>query len=42
MKEMYDDSTSNKQGFLMLDLEGPKDKRFRSGFSEYYEVSEEL
>jgi type IV secretory pathway VirB4 component len=41
MKEMYDDSTSDKQGFLMLDLEGDKDKRFRSGFNDFYETSEE-
>jgi hypothetical protein len=42
MKEMYDDSTRDKQGFLMLDLEGDKEKRFRSGFNEYYVVEEEL
>jgi GTPase SAR1 family protein len=41
MKEMYDDATSDKQGFLMLDLEGDKEKRFRSGFSDYYETSSE-
>jgi GTPase SAR1 family protein len=41
MKEMYDDSTRYKQGFLMLDLEGDKDKKFRSGFNEYYETIEE-
>ena len=41
MKEMYDDSTRDKQGFLMLDLEGDKDKKFRSGFNEYYETIEE-
>ena len=42
LKEMYDDATSDKQGFLMLDLEGDKDKRFRSGFNDYYEVTEKL
>jgi hypothetical protein len=26
----------------MLDLEGDKEKRFRSGFDEYYEVDESL
>jgi GTPase SAR1 family protein len=41
MKEMYDDATSDKQGFLMLDLEGDKDKRFRSGFNDFYETSSE-
>jgi len=38
MKEMYDDSTKDKLGFLMLDLECDKEKRFRNGFDEYYEV----
>ena len=42
MKEMYDDSTRDRMGFLMLDLEGDKEKRFRSGFDEYYEVEESL
>ena len=42
MKEMYDDATSDKQGFLMLDLEGDKEKRFRSGFNDYYETTEKL
>ena len=42
MKEMYDDSTRDRMGFLMLDLEGDKEKRFRSGFDEYYEVDESL
>jgi ABC-type dipeptide/oligopeptide/nickel transport system ATPase component len=42
MKEMYDDSTRDRLGFLMLDLEGDKEKRFRSGFDEYYEVDESL
>ena len=41
LKEMYDDSTSDKQGFLMLDLENDKDKRFRSGFNDYYETTSE-
>jgi ABC-type dipeptide/oligopeptide/nickel transport system ATPase component len=38
MKEIYDDATANKMGFLMLDLEGEPSKRFRSGFDEYYEI----
>ena len=42
MKEIYDDSTRDRMGFLMLDLEGDKEKRFRSGFDEYYEVDESL
>ena len=42
MKEVYDDSTRDRMGFLMLDLEGDKERRFRSGFDEYYEVEESL
>ena len=42
MKEMYDDSTRDKQSFLMLDLEGDKDKRFRCGFNDYFEVTEKI
>ena len=36
MKEIYDDATKDKMGFLLLDLEGNKEKRFRSNFDEYY------
>jgi ABC-type dipeptide/oligopeptide/nickel transport system ATPase component len=42
MKDIYDDATSDKQGFLLLDLEGDKEKRFRSGFNDYYEITEKL
>ena len=42
MKEMYDDSTRERIGFLMLDLGGDKEKQFRSEFDEYYEVEESL
>jgi ABC-type dipeptide/oligopeptide/nickel transport system ATPase component len=42
MKDIYEDATSDKQGFLLLDLEGPKEKRFRSGFNDYYVVEESI
>jgi GTPase SAR1 family protein len=41
-KQVYDDATSDKMGFLLLDLEGDKEKRFRSGFNEYYVIEEEI
>jgi hypothetical protein len=41
-KEVYDDATSDKMGFLLLDLEGPKEKRFRSGFNDFYVVEEKI
>lgn len=41
MRDIYEDSTRDKQSFLMLDLEGDKEKRFRCGFNEYYETTSE-
>jgi ABC-type dipeptide/oligopeptide/nickel transport system ATPase component len=41
MKDIYEDATSDKMGFLLLDLEGPKEKRFRSGLNEFYEINSE-
>ena len=42
IKDIYEDATSDKMGFLLLDLEGPKEKRFRSGLNEFYVVEEEI
>ena len=42
MKEMYDDATKEKMGFLMLDLEGDRDKRFRSNFDEFYQIEQTM
>ena len=42
MKEMYDDATKDKMGFLMLDLEGDREKRFRSNFDEFYEIEQTM
>lgn len=38
LKFIYDDATKDKQSFLLIDLEGEKDMRFRSNFDNYYEV----
>ena len=36
--EMYETATADKSGFLMIDLEGDKDKMFRKNFDGYFEV----
>jgi energy-coupling factor transporter ATP-binding protein EcfA2 len=36
--EMYNQATANKSGFLMIDLEGDKSKRFRRDFDKVFEV----
>jgi hypothetical protein len=41
MRDIYEDATSDKMNFLLLDLEGPKEKRFRSGLNEFYEINSE-
>lgn len=40
LKEIYDDATQSKQDFLMIDLEGDKDERFRKNFDEIYQIDE--
>jgi len=40
LKKIYDDATQSKQDFLLIDLEGDKDERFRKNFSEIYEVED--
>jgi hypothetical protein len=42
LKEIYDDATQSKQDFLMIDLEGDKDERFRKNFDEIYQIDEVL
>ncbi len=39
LNEMYKDATKNNEDFLMFDLNN-KDKPFRKGFDEYYELEE--
>lgn len=41
LKKIYDDATATKQDFLLIDLEGDKDERFRKNFDEIYELPEE-
>jgi ABC-type dipeptide/oligopeptide/nickel transport system ATPase component len=38
LKDIYDDATQSKQDFLLIDLEGNKDERFRKGFTEVYDI----
>jgi ABC-type dipeptide/oligopeptide/nickel transport system ATPase component len=38
--EMYEDATKDKMGFILFDLDGDKDKKFRKNWEEYYELDE--
>jgi type IV secretory pathway VirB4 component len=40
LKKIYDDATASKQDFLLIDLEGNKDERFRKNFDSVYEVED--
>jgi ABC-type dipeptide/oligopeptide/nickel transport system ATPase component len=42
LKEIYDDATQSKQDFLMIDLEGDKDERFRKNFDEIYQIDDAM
>ena len=37
--EMYEDAIKDKMGFLLFDLDGDKDKKYRKNFIEYYEIT---
>jgi hypothetical protein len=40
LKKVYDDATtSNKQDFLLVDLDAPPENRFRKNFNDIYEIS---
>jgi len=41
LKKIYDDATQSKQDFLLIDLEGDKDERFRKNFDEIYVLDDE-
>ena len=41
LKKIYDDATQSKQDFLLIDLEGDNDERFRKNFDEIYVLDEE-
>lgn len=40
LKEIYDDATQSKQDFLLIDLEGDKDTRFRKNLDQSYEITD--
>ena len=40
LKKMYDDATKSKQDFLLIDLDGAKDEKFRKNFDSVYEVED--
>ena len=40
LKKIYDDATASKQDFLLIDLEGNKDERFRKNFDSVYEIDD--
>jgi ABC-type dipeptide/oligopeptide/nickel transport system ATPase component len=40
LKKIYDDATASKQDFLLIDLEGDKDERFRKNFDSAYEIDD--
>jgi DNA polymerase III delta prime subunit len=42
LKSIYDDATKNKQSFLLIDLEGDKEHRFRCDFDSYYEIDDSM
>jgi ABC-type dipeptide/oligopeptide/nickel transport system ATPase component len=41
LTNIYQDATKDKQGFLLVDLEGNPNERFRKNFDEYYDVDDE-
>lgn len=42
LTDIYKDATKNKQDFLMIDLEGDPEERFRKNFDETYEIDDIL
>jgi hypothetical protein len=40
LKQIYDNATQSKQDFLLIDLEGNKDERFRKNFDEIYTIDD--
>jgi hypothetical protein len=42
LKNIYDDATENKQSFLLIDLEGNKDSKFRKNWDEIYEINDDM
>jgi ABC-type dipeptide/oligopeptide/nickel transport system ATPase component len=42
LKSIYDDATKSKQDFLLIDLDGAKDEKFRKNFDEVYVVEDAM
>lgn len=42
LKKIYEDATESKQDFLLIDLDGNKDERFRKNFDEIYVVNDDF
>ena len=40
LKKIYEDATQKKQDFLLIDLEGDKDERFRFNFDEIFVIED--
>ncbi len=40
LKKIYDDATQSKPDFLLIDLEGDKEERFRKNFDSSYEIED--
>lgn len=40
LKKIYDDATQNKTDFLLIDLEGNKNERFRKNLDSVYEIED--
>ena len=40
LKKMYDDATKSKQDFLLIDLDGAKDEKFRKNFDSVYSIED--
>lgn len=40
LTEIYRDATKKKEDFLLLDLDGDPDEKFRKGFDEVYEIED--
>jgi DNA polymerase III delta prime subunit len=42
LKNIYDDATSSKMSFLLIDLEGDKKHRFRNNFDSFYQIDDDM
>lgn len=42
LKEIYDDATQTKQGFLLIDLDSNTNERFRKNFDSVYQIEDTI